>query len=32
VDVTRGDYFTRETFAFAREQFLVEGRLPSPAL
>jgi hypothetical protein len=32
VDVTRGDYFTRETFAFSREQFLVEGRLPSPAL
>jgi len=32
VDVTRGDYFTRETFAFAREQFLVDGRLPSPAL
>jgi hypothetical protein len=32
VDVTAGSYFTRDTFAFAREEFLVEGRLPSPAL
>jgi hypothetical protein len=32
VDITAGNYFTRETFAFAREQFLVEGLLPSPAL
>jgi len=32
VDVTRGDYFTRETFAFARETFLVNGSLPAPAL
>ena len=32
VDVTRGDYFTHETFDFARRQFLVEGQLPSPAL
>jgi hypothetical protein len=32
VDITAGNYFTRETFAFAREEFLVERRLPSPAL
>jgi hypothetical protein len=32
VDVTRGDYFTRETFGFARELFLVDGALPAPAL
>jgi hypothetical protein len=31
VDVTRGDYFRRETFSFARAQFLVGGALPSPA-
>ena len=30
VDVTRSDYFRRETFAFARQQFLVEGQLPNP--
>jgi hypothetical protein len=32
VDVTRGDYFRRETFAFVREQFLVRGALPAPAV
>ena len=32
VDVTRGDYFRRETFAFAREEFLVGGTLPAPAV
>ena len=32
VDVTRGDYFTRETFAFARGEFLVDGVLPSPGV
>ena len=31
VDLTRSDYFQRETFEFPREQFLVEGALPSPA-
>lgn len=31
VDVTRGDYFRRETFSFARDQFLVSGTLPAPA-
>lgn len=31
VDVTRSDYFRREAFGFAREQFLVDGTLPSPA-
>ena len=32
VDVTRGDYFQRETFEFPREEFLVDGTLPSPAV
>ena len=32
VDVTRADYFHRETFAFERDQFLVLGTLPAPAL
>jgi len=32
VDVTRGDYFRRETFSFPREQFLVDGTLPAPAV
>ena len=32
VDITRGDYFRRETFSFAREQFLVDGILPAPAV
>ena len=31
VDVTRSDYFQRETFEFPRAQFLVDGTLPSPA-
>ena len=30
VDVTRSDYFSRATFAFGRQQFLVEGQLPNP--
>lgn len=32
VEVTRRDYFASETFAFAREEFLVAGELPAPAL
>ena len=32
VDVTQGDYFVRRRFAFRREQFLVKGVLPAPAL
>jgi hypothetical protein len=32
VELTKGDYFKRETFAFSREQFLVGGSLPAPAL
>ena len=32
VDMTRGDYFHRETFGFVRDQFLVAGHLPAPAL
>ena len=32
VEVTRGDYSRREIFAFPREQFLVKGELPAPAL
>jgi len=32
VDVTKGDYFRRRTFEFPREQFLVDGGLPSPAI
>ncbi|HEX2721517.1 MAG TPA: RES family NAD+ phosphorylase [Gemmatimonadaceae bacterium] len=32
VEVTRGDYMKRESFAFPREQFLVNGALPAPAL
>jgi hypothetical protein len=32
VEVTRRDYFERATFAFPREQFLVDGVLPAPAL
>ena len=31
VDLTRADYFTRRSFSFARDQFLVSGSLPSPA-
>jgi hypothetical protein len=32
VDVTRTDYVRRETFTFPREQFLVDGTLPAPAI
>ena len=32
VELAQADYFERETFAFPREQFLVGGALPSPAL
>ena len=32
VDITQGDYFKRERFAFPRMQFLVQGLLPAPAL
>jgi hypothetical protein len=32
VEVTQGDYFKRDSFAFPRAQFLVHGVLPSPAL
>ncbi len=32
VEVTQGDYFKRESFAFPRSQFLVQGVLPAPAM
>jgi hypothetical protein len=32
VELTKGDFFTRKTFAFPRTQFLVKGVLPAPAL
>jgi hypothetical protein len=32
VEVTQGDYFKRDSFAFPRSQFLVQGVLPAPAL
>jgi hypothetical protein len=32
VEITQGDYFKRDTFAFPRAQFLVKGVLPAPAL
>ena len=32
VDVTRGDFIKRSSFAYTREQFLVNGKLPAPAL
>ena len=32
IEVTQGDYFKRERFAFPRAQFLVSGALPAPAL
>lgn len=32
VDVTQGDYFVRRRFAYRREQFLVRGSIPAPAL
>lgn len=32
VEVTQSGYFKRESYAFPREQFLVRGALPAPAL
>lgn len=32
VELTKGDYFKRESYSFPREQFLVDGLLPAPAL
>ena len=32
VELARADFLRRERFAFPREQFLVEGALPAPAL
>jgi hypothetical protein len=32
VDITQGDYFARQRFEFLRDQFLVDGALPSPAV
>jgi hypothetical protein len=32
VEMTRRDYFQRASFAFPREQFLVDGVLPAPAV
>ncbi|MDB4882324.1 MAG: hypothetical protein JWL95_1090 [Gemmatimonadetes bacterium] len=32
VELTKGDFSRRETFTFPREQFLVKGALPAPAL
>jgi hypothetical protein len=32
VEFAKRDYFGRESYAFTREQFLVNGALPSPAL
>ena len=32
VEITQADYFKRESFAFPRAQFLVQGVLPAPAL
>ena len=32
VELTQGDYFKREKYAFPRAQFLVQGKLPAPAL
>ena len=32
VDVTQGDYFVRRRFLYPRDQFLVKGALPAPAL
>jgi hypothetical protein len=32
VEITQGDYFKRDSFAFPRGQFLVKGVLPAPAL
>ena len=32
VDLAQADYFARKVFSFDREQFLVDGVLPSPAI
>ncbi|MEO7455624.1 MAG: RES family NAD+ phosphorylase [Gemmatimonadaceae bacterium] len=32
VELTKGDYFKRETYTFPRQQFTVSGALPAPAL
>jgi hypothetical protein len=32
VEIAKGEYFERETFVFPRQQFLVGGTLPAPAL
>jgi hypothetical protein len=32
VEITQADYFKRDSCAFPREQFLVQGVLPAPAL
>ena len=32
VELSKRDYFARGSITFAREQFLVDGRLPTPAL
>jgi hypothetical protein len=32
VELSRRDYFARDSIAFPREQFLVDGSLPTPAL
>lgn len=32
VEITKRDYFGRETFAFERDAFLVAGALPAPAM
>ena len=32
VELTKRDYFGRESFAFARDQFVVGGGLPAPAV
>ncbi len=32
IEITQGDYFKRDRFAFPRAQFLVKGMLPAPAL
>jgi hypothetical protein len=31
VELTKGDYFKRDSFSFPRQQFLVDGSLPAPA-
>ena len=32
VEITKRDYFGRESFEFARDAFLVAGALPAPAV